>query len=224
MLRMSVKTTLENSKILFLGGSGLLGTYLVPLLKRYKPEYEVICPSHQELDLCSNIKPIPGIDLVVHAAAYTEVTMADKMARKCVNINAWGTDRLIKAYPDTPFVYISSEYALKPTNMYAASKLMGELVVRANCKYYLIIRTLFKPDIWEWDNAFADQWTQGDVVSVIAPLIAKKIKRWNRRSEKLVYVGTGRKLMIDIARKSKPNVVPSSVKDIKTVVIPSDYR
>jgi len=210
-------------KILFSGGSGLLGKHLVPLLERHKPEYKVICPTHQEMDLTKRIKPIEGIDLIIHAAAYTDVELAEYCPRPCFNVNAWGTERLIGTYPDTPLLYISTEYAKKPVNVYAVSKLLGELVVKANCRHYLIIRTLFKPDIWEWDNAFVDQWTMGDTVSVIAPLIAKRIKRWNRKSRELVYIGTGRKNIYSLAKKSRPDVSPSSVKDVKTVVLPSDY-
>ena len=223
MLSKSAKGSSKDIKVIFTGSSGLLGKYLVPLLVKYKPEYKVVCPTHQEMDLTKKVKPIEDIELIIHAAAYTDVVSAEYLSRRCINTNVWGTERLIKAYPDTPFVYISSEYAKKPTNVYAASKLLGEFIVKANCRHYLIIRTLFKPDIWEWDNAFVDQWTMGDTVSVIAPLIAKRIKRWNRKSRELVYIGTGRKRVIDIARKSKPNVRPSSVKDVKTVVLPSDY-
>ena len=89
---------------------------------------------------------------------------------------------------------------------------------------YLIIRTLFKPTPWKYEKAFIDQWTNGDTVEIIAPLIQQEIERWGGKSKRLVYVGTGRKRVYDIAIKSKPDVIPYSINDILTVRLPKDYQ
>lgn len=88
-------------------------------------------------------------------------------------------------------------------------------------KNYLIIRTLFKPNPWPFKYAFADQMTQGDYVDVIAPLIAKEIKKWDLKS-KVIYVGTGRKSMFDLAKRTKKDVKPNSVNDLP-FKRPKDY-
>ncbi len=178
-------------------------------------------PSHDELDITKPIVPKP-YDLIVHAAAYTDVQGAEINKLSCFQTNVYGTLNLLTAYPNTPFVFISSEYAFKPINFYSLTKYMAEKVVET-VPNYMIIRTLFKATPWPYEKAFVDQWTQGDSVDVIAPLIDKEIANWDRKGKKLIYVGTGRKRIYDIAIKSKPGVTPNSIKEMK-VPIPSDYE
>lgn len=168
--------------------------------------------------------PIKDLDLIVHCAAYTNVEKAEENGYgkdDCFETNVTGTHNLLMAYPNVPFVYISSEYAHNPVNFYALTKSLAEQLVTTHPNY-LIIRCLFKPDQWPYDNAFVDQFTVGDVVSIIAPKIEKVIKEWDFKS-KMIYVGSGRKTVYDIARKSKPDVKKSKTTDIKDVKIPTDY-
>ena len=208
--------------ILITGGSGLLGQELRKYIK-------CDAPTSKELDITKPETLKGSYELIIHCAAYTDVAKAEKEPTECLRVNVMGTLNLLRAFPDTPIVYISSEYAKEPVNFYSYTKLLAEEVISAyGMGYegisYLIIRTLFKPDVWEWDNAFIDSWTQGDSVSIIAPLIAKQIKEWDRVHLKEIYVGTGRKRIYDIAIKSKPNVRPSSIKEIKSVKLPTDYE
>jgi len=208
------------SRRLLTGGSGLLGQYLQKYIECY-------APSHDELDI-TNPKTLKGdFDLIISCAAYTDVPRAEKEARKCLDINVSGTINLLNAYPNTPIAYISSEYAKNPVNMYAYSKKLSEDIIMLSKRPFLIIRTLFKPVPFPFKKAFVDQWTQGDEITVIAPMIAKAIAAWkdiwNMRTSELIYAGTGRKRIIDIARKSNPNVKECSVDDIKDVVLPKDY-
>lgn len=198
--------------ILLTGGSGLLGQYL---------KFESDRPSHKELDITKPITP-RDYELVVHAAAYTDVQKAETDKTRCFEANVYGTLNLLSAYPTTPFVLISSEYAQNPLNFYSLTKHMAEELVMA-FPNYLIIRTLFKPTPWPYPKAFIDQWTQGDSVDVIAPLIDREIMNWNRKGKKIVYVGTGRKRIYDIAVKTKPGVLSNSIKEMQ-VPIPFDYE
>jgi len=93
--------------------------------------------------------------MVIHAAAYTNVAKAEIDRRQCFNVNVYGTLNLLEHYKDKPFVYISSEYANKPTNFYALTKSLAEQLVMTHSNY-LIIRTLFKPKPWKYDKAL---WT-----------------------------------------------------------------
>jgi dTDP-4-dehydrorhamnose reductase len=218
-------------KILFTGGSGLLGTHLLPLLKSsdgdgtmFKRVY-IDAPTHKELDITQFVEA-KEYDLIIHAAAFTDVAQAERDHERgnteCFDVNVLGTMNLAKAYPLTPFVFISSEYAHNPVNFYSITKFLGELVVNEMTDKCLIIRTLFKPSPFPWEKAFTDQYTQGDYVNIIARLIVNEIEKWNRKS-KMIYVGTGRKTMYELALKTKYDVVPCSVNDIKDVVIPIDY-
>lgn len=199
-------------KILLTGGSGLLGSYLT---------LEADRPSHKELDITKPFVPKP-YDLIVHAAAYTDVQNADQHRIHCFNVNVAGTMNLLEAYKDTPFVYISTEYAHKPVNFYSLTKKLAEELVMYHDNY-LIIRTLFKATPWPFEKAFVDQYTQGDSVDVIAPLIQEEIENWSGNGKRLVYVGTGRKTIYDIAVRTKPDVIGNSIKDMK-VPIPGDYK
>lgn len=200
------------NNILITGGSGRLGTELKKYLKgRY--------PTKKQFDI-TRIKKAPRCDLVVHLAAYTNVDRAEIESFECFNINVKGTHQLLNHYSDKPFVFISTEH-VNAEGVYFQSKLINELQVKNLAKNYLIIRTLFKPNPWPWEYAFTDQMTQGDYVDVIAPLIAKAIKNWNGKS-KTIYVGTERKSMFELAKRTKPNVKPNSVDDL-ALKRPKDY-
>lgn len=202
-------------KILLTGGSGLLGKELQKYIKCY-------APSHKEMDI-TKTKTLKGeYDLIIHCAAYTDVLKAEVEPNKCLETNVTGTLNLIQAFPDTPFVYISTEYAINPINFYSRTKRLGEEIV-SFYDNYLIIRTVFKPKPFPWDKAFVDQYTEGDYVDVIAPLIAREIGEWDRITSTVSHVGTGRKTMLELAKRTKPNVQPISVNDIKNVKLPTDY-
>ena len=199
-------------RILLTGGHGLLGSYL-----KFKAER----PTQKEFDITDFIKT-QEFDLIVHAAAYTDVQKAESDKLNCFQVNVYGTLNLLNTYSNTPFVYISTEYAHKPINFYSLTKWFAEELVKRH-PYYLIIRTLFKPTPWPYEKAFIDQWTEGDSVDIIASMIEEEIKNWNRKSKRFITIGTGRKRIYDIAVKTKPDVIPNSIKEM-TVPIPGDYR
>lgn len=211
------------------GGSGLLGKYLVPLLKAQDgdglifPRIYVDTPSSKELDITDRIIA-DDYDLIIHAAAYTDVAKAETDREKCFELNVMGTKRLAEAYKDVPFVYISSEYAHNPVNHYSVTKWLGELVVNEITNRCLIVRTLFKPTPFPWDEAFMDQWTQGDYVDRIAYLLCNDIMNWYGSRSEMIYVGTGRKTIYDLAKKTNQNVGKCSIKDITGVMLPQDYE
>lgn len=201
-------------KVLITGASGLLGRHL---------KIEADRPSHAELDISQTVTS-KDYDLIINCAAYTDVANAEKEKEKCFDVNVWGVLNLIKAYPNTPFVQISTEYAKSSLNYYAITKRMAEDQLFYKHPCYLVIRTLFKETPWKYEKAFADQWTQGDQVEIIAPLIEKAIEDWDKKTSQLIYVGTGRKRIYDIAIKSKPDVILNFISEIKDVRIPADYE
>lgn len=206
------------TKILVTGGSGLLGQELV------KHFDLVFAPNHQDFDITKKL-PKLQFDLIIHAAAYTNTKRAEKEGKKdCQKVNIDGTLNLLRTYPNVPFVFISSEYAMKPINFYSATKTVGELLTQVFAKPGLIIRTAFKPRPWPWGMAFGDQFTRADYVDVIAKLIAEEIKKWNRKTSKTVHVGTKRKTMYQLAKQTRPDVEMNNIKDVKGVCIQADYK
>jgi len=162
--------------------------------------------------------------LIIHAAAFTDVVRAETERDACFDVNVQGTINLARAYKDVPFVFISSEYAHNPVNYYSLTKWLGELVVNEICERALIIRTLFKPVPFPYEKAFIDQYTQGDEVGIIAPLIKEAILNWYGGESELQYIGTGKKTIYDIAIKSRPDIKPCSIDDIKSVNLPFTYE
>ena len=201
------------SNILIIGGNGNLGTHMKPYLKGMRP-------TEQEFDITKPQHTVYDCDLVVHMAAYTAVDKAETDRKRCLEVNVMGTFNLLKVFPNKPFVFISTEHA-EAEGVYFRSKLIGEMLVKELAQNYLIIRTLFKNTPWQWEYAFTDQMTQGDYIDVIAPLIAKTILEWDGKS-KSILVGTGRKNMFELAKRTKPDVKPNSVNDLG-LKRPKDY-
>lgn len=195
--------------ILLTGSTGKLGVHLI-----HKHPMIHGC----DFDITKEI-PKLNVDLVIHAAAHTYVGEAENDAKNVFDVNVYGTYNLMTAFKHVPFVYISSEYANKPLGTYALSKYLGEEIVKQH-PHHLIIRTLFKPNPWPFDVAYMNQYTQGDYVDVIAKMVWKKIQAWNKEVSELCYVGTGRKTMYELAKRTKPDVIPNR---ITNPIIPHDY-
>lgn len=207
------------NKILITGGTGRLAVEL----KKHLPGHYV---GTKNFDFTQSI-PKEKYDLVLHMGAYTDVRKAEfEDKQKCFMANVYGTFNLIQNYKNTPFIYISTEFAQYPFCIYALTKKLGEEIVKTHPKY-LILRTLFKPNPFPFPKAYIDQYTQGDYVDVIAKLLAKKVKEWDKKTCKLEYLGTERKTMFELAKRTRPDVKPNSVNDyIKEtgVPIPKDYE
>ena len=206
-------------KILVTGGSGLLGTHLIPLLEA--KGHTISAPTHSEFDL-RNTTSRQIVDLIVHAGAYTNVDKAEEEPAECYETNVTGTLNLLQKNYMIPFVYISSEFAKNPVNFYSKTKLEAEELVKKMAEKYLIIRTLFKERPFKHDRAFIDQYTQGDYVDVIAPMIADVIFSDWKKAGSVFYIGTGRKTMFELSKQTKPDVKPMSIKEMK-VARPADY-
>src|SRR3990167_10608945 len=202
--------------ILLTGGSGLLGTELQKYLDCETTRFDITQPVPQKF--------LRNWSLVIHAAAYTDVVKAEKDRKGCFLVNFMGTVNLAKTFRGIPFVHISTEYVYNPTNFYTLTKVEAEKAVVAFANPYLIIRTLFKSYPFPHPRAFVDQYTRGDYVDVIAPLIVSEIIRWDKKVSGARDVVTERKTMFELARRSNPEVEESWVDDIKEVRLPKDYK
>ena len=211
--------------ILLTGGSGLLGREL-------RKHLDVLAPSHAEFDVTWGDLRLPdGVGCIVHAAAWTDLASAQKQPADCYAVNVLGTERVARL--GVPLIYISTEYVFdgtqgnyreadppNPLNYYALSKALGEQAARLAPRS-LVIRCIFKPRPFEHPRAFTDQWSSGDYVDVIAPLIAGVIKRRDQFADHdTIHVGTGRKRIYDLARQSRP--VQPATRDEVALRLPRD--
>lgn len=126
------------------------------------PAISLVCLGRPELDLSrpENIAQALaacGADLVVNAAAYTEVDRAENEADAAFAVNAAGAGAVAGAANDLglPVIQISTDYVFdgaastpyteasptNPVSVYGSSKLAGEAAVAAANPKHLIVRT-----------------------------------------------------------------------------------
>jgi len=147
-------------KVVVTGAKGQLGTDLVDLLS--DKGHKVYGYGREELDITnfdqvhqviSNVTP----DVVIHAAAYTKVDLAESEQDQAFLVNAYGTRNVAVASEavGAKLVYVSTDYVFdgtattpynefSPTNpmsVYGKSKLAGEQFVRDLHSKFFIVRT-----------------------------------------------------------------------------------
>jgi len=211
---------LEGKKILISGGNGRLGRELVPLLKQEGAL--VMAPHSQEWDIslypCGLAMPSKP-DIIIHAAAYTDVAKAEKEKHECQFTNIESTRRVSKLAHglEAKLVYISSDYVnVDPLGFYAFTKKAGEAFVSKRTG--LIIRTSFKPrGMWGEDKltgVFHPVHTNADWVDVIAKKIVDAICLDLRG---VANIGTEPKTLRDLAVQEYPDVenIPVDEADAK---------
>jgi len=208
------------SKILVTGGTGKLATELKKIL-----EADYVGIEHWDFTYDIQVGNPLEYDLVIHMGAWTDIVKGEIERNKCFETNVNGTWRMVDFFKEVPFVYISTEYASHPElSVYALSKQLGEEIVKTH-PCHLILRTSFKPRPWAYDYAYDDQWTIAGYTDEIAEELALMVGLWDRKKSQFTYMGTGRKKMIDLARKTKPDVKPNKVADYKYgYLIPTDYQ
>ncbi len=224
-------------KVLLTGGSGRLGRELRALLP------EIIAPTHAEMDITIPESVEKAFEryrpqLVVHAAAYTDVAKAEQDQATCWRTNVEGTQNMVRlAWKYGAFlIHISTDYVFDGTrgmhkeddpvgpvrNYYALTKLAAEAAVRVlPVGKYLIIRTSFRPRKWPYPVAFTDVYTSQDYVDVIAPEIALAIQRYRDIPYHTLHIATERKSVYDLARRRKPDVRPGTKASVG-VALPDD--
>ncbi len=216
----------DKSKIIFTGGSGLLGSEF----KKIRPDIDY--PSSKDFDI-TNYEQMKkyieshGCDLMIHAAAFTSPPMVDKNPQKAAEVNVIGTVNVVKlcAQFGLMLMYISTDYVfdgkkgnyketdpVNPVNKYAWSKLGGECAVRMYDKS-LIIRTSFGPNIFPYPKAFIDQWTSRESVAIIAKKIAAL---FDKDITGVIHVGGTRKTVYEYGKglDETKEIGKLSVKDV----------
>jgi dTDP-4-dehydrorhamnose reductase len=222
-------------RILLTGGSGRLGTELRTLLP------DVIAPARAELDLLdphATERTVRAVrpDLIVHAAAYTDVAAAETQRRACWDVNVQGTRHIARAANavSARLLHVSTDYVFDgerggyteddppgpPVNYYALTKLVAEEAARG-AERHLVLRTSFRPREWPYPVAFSDVYTSQDYVDVIAPEVARLIGFIDRVDFDTLHLATERKSVYDLARRRRPDV-RAGTRAEANVRLPSD--
>lgn len=199
-------------KILLTGSTGQLGSELTKL-RSY------LTPTRQDMDITkdSAVKDYlstNSYDLIVHAAAYTKVQLPESSSDEallCHSTNVFGTRNIVR-HSKSPIIFISTETVLHPYNFYNITKLQAENEIKKFKGGYLIVRTSFRSNPFEYPAAPDDMLTIGDSVEVIAKLIDKLCDLPVNNTT--CYVGTGVKTMYDLAIKTRKDVKRIKVSDI----------
>ncbi len=146
-------------KILILGAKGMLGYELVEVFR----DFEVFGWDKEEIDITSEIQVNEKIgelkpDIVINAAAYTDVDGCEKNKELAMNVNGYAIGYLASVCKKIGaiFIHYSTDYVFhggnpdgykegdmprNPLNVYSQSKLLGEKLLKENTEMYYLIRT-----------------------------------------------------------------------------------
>lgn len=192
-------------KVLVTGANGLLGQELIALLLQKK--HQVIATSkgpsriqpefaknitYRDLDITDGlaIQQVLGEtrpDVIIHAAAMTQVDDCELNKITCYNINVTATRFLVEAAKEirTRLVYISTDFIFdgadgpykeddepKPLNYYGSTKLSAETEIMESGLEWSIVRTVLvigtavgtRSNIISWVR---DKLTKGEKIKVV---------------------------------------------------------
>jgi dTDP-4-dehydrorhamnose reductase len=161
-------------KVLITGANGLLGQHLTRLLLH--KNYQVVATSrgesrlpfqpsanyiYREMDVANALEVFAVMeqekpDVVVHAAAMTQVDDCELRPQHCERINVQGTSQVLtdaETY-SSHFIYISTDFVFdgeqgnyvedddtKPISLYGFTKLQAESMVQTSTIPFAIVRT-----------------------------------------------------------------------------------
>ncbi|WJI10320.1 dTDP-4-dehydrorhamnose reductase [Methanobacterium sp. CWC-01] len=146
-------------KVLIIGAEGMLGHDLEAVLG---VEHEISTTTIHTLDITDLEKTVKTIgeinpQVVVHAAAFTDVDGSEERADLAYQVNVLGTRNVAVACQktDSALVYISTDYVFdgtkdgsyqeydqtNPLGMYGKTKYLGEVQVRDLLDQFYIVRT-----------------------------------------------------------------------------------
>ena len=229
---------MEVGCIFLTGGSGTLGKEIISCSKDL--EVKIVAPSSKLCDVRNYELVYQSIknskaDLVIHAAAFTNIDKMETSFVKPMEINVVGTFNVFKAcyLLGVKMVLISTDHVfdgnkgyyvtddlINPQTKYAKSKAAAEMIVGSNPNN-LIIRTSFYGYKFPYEAAYKDQWSSKDYIDIIAPRILSK--SLDLKSLGIAHIGSERRSMEEIALKRKRKIATKSRKSFKKRVLGKDF-
>jgi dTDP-4-dehydrorhamnose reductase len=175
-------------KIVIIGASGRLGA---ALMREYRDQFGVTGFNHAQLDL-SNLGDVRqklggmDFDVVINAAAFTNVDLCETQREVAFRINAEAPGMLAEICrdKDAKMIHFSTDYVFdgekrqpyteedeaKPVSVYGESKLAGEESVQAVEGDHLIVRAswVFGPDRPSFIDAMINRAQENEKIEAIA--------------------------------------------------------
>ena len=209
------------TKVLLTGGSGRLGRWVLPELK--KSGFSILSPSSSEMNVTEKesvkktfemFKP----DIIIHLAAFTGIPPCENNKKNAWKTNVLGTQNIIEAaeendsfiiYMSTPCVFSGDneeEYSERsipyPKNFYGLTKLAGEqLVIRSKG---VIVRGNFVPyEKWPHPKAFTDRFSNylfsNNIGEAFVDIINKHLRE--EKISKIIHIVGDKKIsMYELAK------------------------
>ena len=155
-----VRNSIKNKVVLVTGGGGSIGSEICRQIANMKPKKLIIVDIYEnnaydiqmelernypKLDLETIIASVRDLDrmddifremrpnIVYHAAAHKHVPLMEKSPNEAIKNNCGGTLNVAKVadkYEVDKFVLISSDKAVRPTNIMGASKRICEMIIQ----------------------------------------------------------------------------------------------
>ncbi|MCI7241943.1 MAG: polysaccharide biosynthesis protein, partial [Bacilli bacterium] len=156
----TISSSLENKIILVTGGGGSIGSELCRQIAKCKPSeliifyiyennaYDIeqelirnypelnlktIIGSVRDYDRLENVFKLYKPEYVFHAAAHKHVPLMEKSPNEAIKNNCLGTLNVVKLsdiYKVKKFVLISTDKAVRPTNVMGATKRICEMIIQ----------------------------------------------------------------------------------------------
>lgn len=156
----TISSSLENKRILVTGGGGSIGSELCRQIAKCKPSeliifdiYEnnaydieqelirnypklnlkIMIGSVRDYDRLENVFKLYKPEYVFHAAAHKHVPLMEKSPNEAIKNNCLGTLNVVKLsdiYKVKKFVLISTDKAVRPTNVMGATKRICEMIIQ----------------------------------------------------------------------------------------------
>jgi len=175
-------------KIVILGAGGRLGA---ALMREYRDQFDVTGFNHAQLDLSDHeqLRETLGaldVDLVINAAAFTNVDLCETQREEAFRINADAPRVLAEICrdKDARLIHFSTDYVFdgekrepygesdeaRPISVYGESKREGEKFVLQTQDRHLIVRVswVFGPDRPSFIDAMIKRARESDHVDAIA--------------------------------------------------------
>ncbi len=210
-------------RILLTGANGRMGTEMMRRLN--SSSWSVTPTTRQTMDIC-NFEDVDqqisesDPSLVLHLAAYTNVSKSETEKNICWQTNVIGTRHVMRAAQkkSIPVVYVSTDYVFdgkqglykeddcpNPTGFYAISKLVAEEAAMSVDKAR-IIRTSFIGSEWNFKAAYVDKFTSADYIDVIGKELMIYLNNIDQIDEKILHVATQRKSIYDLVIVRHKNI------------------